>query len=177
MMTRRGFLISAAVTVTVLVATRLRHARAQAPARAAGAPDFTPLTKSKDDWKKILTHEQYDVLFKVGTERPHSSKLNGEKRPGTFVCAACFLPLFRSDAKYESGTGWPSFFEPIPDRTATRTDYKLVFPRTEHHCARCGGHQGHVFDGGPQPTGRRWCNNGIALRFVPADVEFPELRT
>jgi peptide-methionine (R)-S-oxide reductase len=116
------------------------------------------------------------VLFEEATERPGSSPLNHEKREGTFICAACYLPLFESKAKFESGTGWPSFFQPIAGHIETKKDYKIIFPRTEYHCARCGGHQGHVFDDGPPPTGQRWCNNGIALKFVPADEPFPTLR-
>jgi peptide-methionine (R)-S-oxide reductase len=113
------------------------------------------------------------VLFEEGTERPWTSPLNTEKRPGTFVCAACNLPLFRSDMKFDSGTGWPSFFEVIPGHVDTRRDFKLVLPRTEYHCARCGGHQGHVFRDGPEPTGLRYCNNGVALRFVPDGEPLP----
>jgi peptide-methionine (R)-S-oxide reductase len=115
-------------------------------------------------------------LFDEATERAGTSPLNGEKRAGTFVCAACKLPLFRSDAKFESGTGWPSFFKPIPGHVVTKTDYWLVLPRTEYHCIRCGGHQGHVFNDGPQPTGQRYCNNGVALEFVPDGQPLPELR-
>jgi len=126
-----------------------------------------PLKLSKDEWRKRLNAEQFDILREEGTERPGSSALNNEKRPGVFVCAGCNLPLFTSAMKYESGTGWPSFFTTIPGAFATTTDYKLVLPRTEYHCARCGGHHGHIFDDGPPPTGKRWCNNGVALKFIP----------
>ncbi len=125
------------------------------------------IERPDNEWKQQLSPEAYDVLRREGTERPSSSPLNQEKREGTFACAACGLPLFRSDAKFESGTGWPSFFETIPDHVETKRDFKLIWPRTEYHCARCGGHQGHVFNDGPQPTGQRFCNNGVALRFVP----------
>ena len=124
------------------------------------------VTKTKEEWKKLLTAEQFDVLREEGTERPFTSPLNDEKHKGEFVCAACALPLFTSDMKFDSGTGWPSFFTSIEGHTETKTDFKLVFPRKEYHCARCGGHQGHVFNDGPAPTGQRWCNNGVALKFI-----------
>lgn len=126
-----------------------------------------PLKRSEAEWKQSLTPPQFEVLRREGTERSFTSPLNDEKRPGVFVCAGCSLPLFTSAMKFESGTGWPSFFTTIPDAFATRRDFKLIWPRTEYHCVRCGGHHGHVFDDGPPPTGQRWCNNGVALRFVP----------
>ena len=126
-----------------------------------------PLKRANAEWKKTLSPAAYDVLREEGTERPGSSPLNAEKRPGVFVCAGCGLPLFTSAMKYESGTGWPSFFTAIPTAFGDKKDYKLILPRTEYHCARCGGHHGHVFDDGPPPTGQRWCNNGVALRFIP----------
>ena len=135
------------------------------------------LEKSKAEWKQLLSEEQYRVLFEEGTERSGTSPLNDEKRKGTFVCAACFLALFESETKFDSGTGWPSFYDAIPGRLGTRKDFKLIWPRTEYHCIRCGGHQGHVFNDGPPPTGQRYCNNGVALRFIPDGQALPELRT
>lgn len=136
-----------------------------------------PLIKSKESWRALLPTERYAVLFEEGTEPPQSSALNAEKRSGTFVCAACFLPLFSSKHKYDSGTGWPSFWQPLPDAVDTKKDFKMVLPRTEYHCARCGGHQGHVFKDGPLATGLRYCNNGLALEFVPDGAPLPGLRT
>jgi peptide-methionine (R)-S-oxide reductase len=135
------------------------------------------LEKPKAEWRKLLTPEQYAVLFEEDTERPFSSALNKEKRAGTYVCAACFLPLFASKTKFDSGTGWPSFYESLKASTGTKRDFKIGVPRTEYHCARCSGHQGHVFDDGPPPTGQRWCNNGLALKFVPEGETLPALRT
>jgi peptide-methionine (R)-S-oxide reductase len=135
------------------------------------------LRKSKAEWAAVLSPLAYRVLFEEGTERAGSSHLNQEKRDGTFVCAACNLPLFDSSRKYESGTGWPSFWQSLPEAVASKTDFKLLYPRTEYHCVRCGGHQGHIFDDGPQPTGKRYCNNGLALRFVLRADKLPELRT
>jgi peptide-methionine (R)-S-oxide reductase len=127
-----------------------------------------PLKLPEAEWRKRLTPAQFHILREEGTERAGTSPLNAEKRPGLFVCAGCDLPLFSSEMKYESGTGWPSFFTTIPGVFGTKTDYKLVWPRTEYHCIRCGGHHGHVFDDGPQPTRQRWCNNGLALKFIAA---------
>ncbi|OED35169.1 peptide-methionine (R)-S-oxide reductase [Chromatiales bacterium (ex Bugula neritina AB1)] len=133
---------------------------------SAGGPEKIDLTAA--EWKERLTPAQYTVLRRAGTERPFSSSLNEEKREGIYACAGCDLPLFESQTKFDSGTGWPSFFDTITDNVGTSIDYKIIVPRTEYHCARCGGHQGHVFKDGPQPTGLRYCNNGVALKFHPA---------
>lgn len=126
-----------------------------------------PVKLSKEEWRKRLDPNQFYVLREEGTERAGTSALNNEKRPGVFACVACDLPLFTSEMKYESGTGWPSFFTTISGVFGTSRDFKLILPRTEYHCIRCGGHHGHVFDDGPPPTKQRWCNNGVALKFIP----------
>jgi peptide-methionine (R)-S-oxide reductase len=169
MMKRRDFLqgltgLSILMALPVMAGEMMREA-------------WTPLVKSKAAWRALLPANRYTILFEEGTEPAHSSPLDKEKRSGTFICAACALPLFSSKHKYDSGTGWPSFWQPLPDAVATKTDYKLIWPRTEYHCARCGGHQGHVFDDGPQPTGLRYCNNGLALEFVVEGAPLPALRT
>jgi len=150
------------------------HARSTTTAASA-----TParLQKSKAEWKSLLPADSYRVLFEEATERAGSSPLDRETRAGTFVCAACFQPIFDSATKFDSGTGWPSFYDHLPAAIGTRRDFKLVLPRTEYHCSRCGGHHGHVFTDGPKPTGLRYCNNGVALRFVPRGEALPALRT
>jgi len=132
-----------------------------------GKMTIEKIIKSDQAWRELLTPQQYHVLREAGTERAFSSPLNEEKRAGSYICAGCELPLFTSSMKYDSGTGWPSFFTTIEGAVETKRDFKLIYPRTEYHCARCGGHQGHVFKDGPEPTGQRWCNNGVALKFIP----------
>jgi peptide-methionine (R)-S-oxide reductase len=155
-------------------------------AGSAGLAGFVPLWMTRigraeerfavmmadDEWRKKLTPEQYLVLRKEGTERAFTSPLNDEHRRGVFKCAGCGSELFSSDAKFDSGSGWPSFFQPLSDKAVGMSvDHKLVYPRTEVHCAHCGGHLGHLFDDGPQPTGKRYCVNGIAMNFIPEKSE------
>ena len=158
--TRRGFigLLSAGAAVPILAAC------GAAPAEARNFP--VKLTEAQ--WRKKLTAAEFRILRKAGTERPHSSPLDKEKRAGTFICAGCDNRLYSSKTKFDSGTGWPSFWKPLPGGIATTTDYKVGYPRTEVLCADCGGHLGHVFDDGPKPTGKRYCMNGAAMDFVAA---------
>jgi peptide-methionine (R)-S-oxide reductase len=144
------------------------------PMAASAVTESTfEVQKTEEEWRRLLTPAQFYVLRKHGTERPGSSPLNDEKRKGTYACAGCELPLFSSDTKYESGTGWPSFYQPLPNAIGTTQDRSLLMVRTEVHCRRCGGHLGHVFDDGPKPTGLRYCMNGDALKFVAAAAARP----
>jgi peptide-methionine (R)-S-oxide reductase len=160
---RRDFLRSA----TALAYAGAAAALLRAPAATAG--ETFEVTKSVDEWKKILSPEAFAVLREHNTERPHSSPLEMEKRKGVFACGGCDLPLYDSSTKFESGTGWPSFYDFIPNAIKTSTDYYLILPRTEVHCRRCGGHLGHRFNDGPQPTGMRYCMNGVAMQFHAAN--------
>lgn len=159
---------------SLLIASTLAWPAGNGIIKSGSRNTVTKPTKAK--WQPLLDADSYAVLFKESTEAPGSSPLNGEKRAGTFICAACYQPLFSSDAKFESGTGWPSFTQPIEGSMETKRDFRMLLPRTEYHCARCGGHQGHVFNDGPKPRGERWCNNGLALQFVPQDAPLPDLR-
>jgi len=135
--------------------------------KSATAKTRYAVTYSDVEWQKRLSPAGYRVLRREDTERPYTSPLNGEKRKGIFVCAGCNQRLFASATKFESGTGWPSFYAPLASGIGTKTDYKIGVPRTEVHCARCGGHLGHVFNDGPKPTGKRYCMNGVAMKFIP----------
>jgi peptide-methionine (R)-S-oxide reductase len=162
MLDRRTLLTGSAALVAFGVLHRFGKDEAMADTATA------EVVKTDAEWRQMLTPAQYDVLRKHGTERPGSSALNAEKHKGTFACAGCDLPLFSSDTKFESGTGWPSFYQPLPNAVATTSDRSLFMTRTEVHCRRCEGHLGHVFDDGPKPTGLRYCMNGVAMKFAPA---------
>jgi peptide-methionine (R)-S-oxide reductase len=162
MINRRALLTAGVALAALLTATRNGEAGAMTTTETI---DYRSLSDA--EWRKRLTAYQYDVLRKHGTERAGTSPLNREKRKGIFACAGCDLPLFSSDTKFESGTGWPSFYQPLPDAVETKTDRSFFMTRTEVHCKRCLGHLGHVFDDGPPPTGLRYCMNGVALKFEP----------
>lgn len=168
MLTRRIFTLGTAATVLAACTqskTTANATEAHMTNTAMNDTDWANLSAS--EWQDRLTAMEFNVLREEGTERAGTSPLNDEKRAGTFVCAGCALPLFKSETKYESGTGWPSFYDYIPGSLGMKEDRKFFMKRTEYHCIRCGGHQGHVFKDGPRPTGLRYCNNGVALDFVP----------
>ncbi|MBI3811120.1 MAG: peptide-methionine (R)-S-oxide reductase MsrB [Nitrospirae bacterium] len=161
-MNRRRFLSGFFGLVAAVLITRKAFGKGE-----ESTVKIEKINKTTDEWRKILTPEQFYVLREEGTERPFTSPFNDNKKKGRYVCAGCELPLFTSEMKFDSGTGWPSFFTSIEGSLETKKDYMLLLPRTEYHCVRCGGHHGHVFKDGPPPTGQRWCNNGIALKFIP----------
>ena len=169
-MQRRRFLLQACAALGALLA----------PWAVAHMVDrhlkFSRLDKKAATGRPLLSAAAFHILFEEGTEPPGTSPLDKLDQKGTYLCAACYLPLFEAETKYDSGTGWPSCYQPIDGRLGTKTDLKLIWPRTEYHCARCGGHQGHVFKDGPAPTGLRYCNNGLALKFIPEDEPLPALR-
>jgi peptide-methionine (R)-S-oxide reductase len=166
MVTRRSILLGTA-GVAAVAAAGLGAAKWWNN-RATAADGHFEVTKTPEEWRKMLTPAQYAVLREADTERPFTSPLNNEHRKGTFVCAGCDLPLFASETKFNSGTGWPSFYAPIGDNVAQSKDWSFGMLREEVHCRRCGGHLGHVFNDGPKPTGLRYCINGVALKFIPA---------
>ena len=161
-MDRRSFIKSVSGAAGLLLAGKFIGMET-----AMAAHRVEKISKPDAQWKKELTPQQYDVLREEGTERAFTSPLNNEKRKGKYVCAGCGMELFPSKYKFDSGTGWPSFFDALPGHIETKTDYLLVMSRTEYHCAQCGGHHGHVFNDGPAPTSLRYCNNGMALKFIP----------
>lgn len=175
-LTRRTVMLGSAALVGVIACSGGEAPASQetkmtdTPPPPSGDENVDWANLSENEWRDRLTEDQFRVLRKEATERAGSSPLNDEKRKGTFVCAGCALPLFSSETKYESGTGWPSFYDTLPGAVETKRDFKLVIPRTEYHCSRCGGHQGHRFNDGPEPTGLRYCNNGVALAFIPDDA-------
>mgnify|MGYP003530330509 FL=1 len=169
-MQRRTLLQRLALLAPAILLGRHLHA-------AETSSAIPPPAKAASAWPALLPPEAHAVTFEEAPPPATRTPLNHEKRDGTFVCAACYLPLFNSQDKFDSGTGWPSFTQPIAGHTAFSRDFKLIIPRTEYHCARCGGHQGHMFDDGPPPRGERWCNNGVALRFIPKTENLPALRS
>lgn len=174
-MKRRTLLQSLAMVAVLPLVSAC--SRGQTATNTIDTVKITPLNKPHDSWRALVSADAYKVLFEEDTERRNSSELNREHRDGHYICAACYLPLFESVHKFESGTGWPSFTQPISGHVGTKQDFKMILPRTEYHCARCGGHQGHVFNDGPPPRNERWCNNGVALRFIPMDEPLPALRS
>ncbi len=171
MITRRTFLLAAAgATALIAIPVAVWGVKNSHIDAGPTSGDIEKLDLSEAQWKERLTFEEFNVLRKEATEKPFSSPLNDEKLKGIFACAGCDLSLFKSETKFKSGTGWPSFYNVIDGHVETKVDLVLLVPRTEYHCARCGGHQGHIFKDGPHPTGLRYCNNGVALKFIPVEL-------
>jgi peptide-methionine (R)-S-oxide reductase len=166
MMSRRNTLLGLGALTGLLAGARALFT--SGPAEAAAPARAYEISKTDAEWKALLKPDQYAVLRKAGTERPHTSPLNREKRAGTYSCAGCALPLFASSTKFDSGTGWPSFWKPLDNAIVEEEDRSMFMTRTETLCRRCGGHLGHVFKDGPRPTGLRYCMNGVALNFTAA---------
>jgi peptide-methionine (R)-S-oxide reductase len=167
-MKKRSFL---KLGIAVIGTTYLSSCSLRSKKVMASPNETFEISKTEAEWLKILTPGQFNVLRKHGTERAHTSPLDKEYRAGTFACAACGLPVFSSETKFDSGTGWPSFYAPIEAAIGTSVDRSLLMTRVEVHCRRCGGHLGHVFDDGPRPTGKRYCMNGVALQFIASDKQ------
>ncbi|MEE3717976.1 peptide-methionine (R)-S-oxide reductase MsrB [Tumidithrix elongata RA019] len=171
-MKKRTFLLAGTAAVSVVLLSRFQSNNSETQNSenigTAVAADKFEIMKTEEEWKQLLTPEQFRVLRKHGTERSHTSPLDKEYGKGTFVCAGCDLPLFSSTTKFDSGTGWPSFYAPLDGAIGTTVDRSLFMTRTEVHCKRCGGHLGHVFNDGPNPTGLRYCMNGVSLKFIPS---------
>ncbi|WP_315831477.1 peptide-methionine (R)-S-oxide reductase MsrB [Bradyrhizobium prioriisuperbiae] len=169
-MTDRRLLLTTVAGLSFLAAFRWLRGDAHAAGASQSKSETFEISKTPEEWRRQLSSAQYGILREHGTERPYTSPLNKEHRKGTFACAGCDLPLFASETKFDSGTGWPSFYQPLADAVGTTEDRTFMMLRTEVHCRRCGGHLGHVFDDGPKPTGLRYCMNGLSLTFKPTDA-------